>query len=105
MATNAQPIACTLSSNDLRDRHAWIADLAPDGLLSHQRSDLALHLWYKTDVIGRVRQMVRQEEACCAFLTFETHEKPDEARLTIKAPEAAREVADALFDWFVATAR
>ena len=44
MATNAQPIACTLSGKDLRDRRAWIADLARDGLLSHQRGDLALCL-------------------------------------------------------------
>ena len=67
MATNAQPIACTLSGKDLRDRRAWIADLARDGLLSHQRGDLALCLWYRPDVAGRVRQMVQQEEACCAF--------------------------------------
>ena len=105
MATNAQPIACTLSDKDLRDRRIWIADLARDGLLSHQRGDLALCLWYRPDVVGRVRQMVQQEEACCAFLSFQIHEQPDAVTLTIKATEEAREIADALFDQFVATAR
>ena len=67
IATNAQSIACTLSDKDLRDRRTWIADLARDGLLGHQRGDLALCLWYRPDVVGRVRLMVRQEEAYCAF--------------------------------------
>jgi hypothetical protein len=104
MATNAQAVACTLSRKDLRDRRAWIAGLAHDGLLSHQRGDLALHLWYKPDTVGRVREMVRLEGACCAFLTFEFQEQPDAMMLTIKAPEAAREIADTLFDRFIAMA-
>jgi len=33
---------------------------------------------------------MRQEQACCAFLTFEMHEEPDAVTLTIKAPEEAR---------------
>jgi hypothetical protein len=105
MATNARPIACTLSAKQLRDRRAWIADLAHDGLLSHQRGDLALCLRYRPDVVGRVRRMVELEEACCAFLSFHLHEQPDAVTLTIKAPEEAREIADGMFDQFVATAR
>lgn len=105
MAVHAQPIACTLSGKDLRDRRASNADLAREGLLSHQRDDLALCLWYRPDVVGRVRQMVEQEEACCAFLSFQVDEQPDAVTLTIRAPEEAREIADALFDQFVSTAR
>lgn len=105
MATDRQPIACTLSSKDLQERRAWIADLAGDSLLNHQRRDLALCLWCKSDAAARVREMVRQEEACCAFLKFEMHEQPNVVRLTIKAPEAAREVIDALFDQFITSAR
>jgi hypothetical protein len=33
------------------------------------------------------------------------HEQPDVVKLTIKASEAAREIANALFDQFVVTAR
>jgi hypothetical protein len=50
-----------------------------------------------------VRQIARQEEVCCAFFAFEMHEQPDALMLTITAPDAAREVADALFDQFVTT--
>jgi hypothetical protein len=43
-------------------------------------------------------------QTCCAFLTFRIDEVGDEVRLTITAPERAREAADALFDQFVANA-
>jgi hypothetical protein len=49
--------------------------------------------------------MVQLEEACCAFLLFQMYERPDAVTLTIKAPEEAREIADDMFDRFVATAR
>jgi hypothetical protein len=45
---------------------------------------------------------MRQEQACCAFLTFEMHEEPDAVTLTIKAPEEARTTVDALFEPFLA---
>jgi hypothetical protein len=46
--------------------------------------------------------MVAEERTCCAFLSFELHEHPDELLLTISAPEAARDVADELFGHFIA---
>ena len=45
--------------------------------------------------------MIRQEQACCAFLTFEMHEEPDAVTLTIKAPEEARATVEALFEAFL----
>jgi hypothetical protein len=92
MTTDSQPIACTLNGEEYRDRLTWIADLA-------------LHLQYLPAAVHRVQEMVRKEAACCAFLTFEMHEQSDAVLLTIKAPEAAREVAGALFDHFVVPAR
>jgi hypothetical protein len=41
MATNGEPIACTLNDKDFRDRRAWNADLARDGFPGHQRGDRA----------------------------------------------------------------
>lgn len=97
------PIACTLQGGSYQERLAWIAELARDGLRSHSRRDLVLHLRYTAEVAGRVREMVRKEEECCAFLAFELTEAADEVRLTITAPERAREVADGLFEQFVPT--
>ena len=95
------PIACTLQGGSYQERLAWIADLARDGLRSHARQDLMLDLRYAQEVAARVQEMVRKEEECCAFLTFVLTEADDEVRLTITAPERAREVADGLFEQFV----
>ena len=95
------PIACTLQGGSYHERLAWIAELARDGLRDHSRTDLVLDLTYAAEVAGRVREMIRKEEECCAFLSFELTETNDEVRLTITAPENAREVADGLFEQFV----
>jgi hypothetical protein len=95
------PIACTLQGGSYQERLAWIRELARDGLRGVSRDDLRLELSYAPDVAIRVRQMVGKEQACCAFLDFELTETSEEVRLTITAPERAREVADALFEQFV----
>ena len=94
------PIACTLQAVDYKDRLAWIAELARNGLLGSRRKDLQLELRYASSVVDRVREMVGKEQECCAFLTFELSETDDGVRLTITAPERARDVADALFEQF-----
>jgi hypothetical protein len=48
--------------------------------------------------VQQVGELMRQEQACCAFLTFEMHEKPDAVTLTIKAPEEAGATVGALFE-------
>ena len=95
------PIACTLQGTSYRDRLTWIEELARDGLRAVTRDDLRLELSYTADVAGRVREMVGNEQVCCAFLNFELTETGEEVRLTIKVQERAREVADALFEQFV----
>jgi len=102
-SSNTGPIACSLTAGNLKDRLAWIGELTRDALRSHERRGLMLDLRYAPEAADRVREMVRKEQECCAFLTFETHEDPDEIRLTITAPEAARKAADELFEQFVAS--
>ena len=95
------PIACTREPGDYRVRLGWIAELARDGLLGVSRNDLRLELRYAREVADRVREMVRKEQSCCAFLDFELAEDDRGVRLTITAPERARDVADGLFEQFV----
>jgi hypothetical protein len=102
--TEAPPIACTLAPGEFKDRLAWIGTLTGDALRSHERRDLVLYLRYAPEAAERVREMVRNEQACCSFLTFDLREAPDEIRLIITAPESAREAADMLFEHFVAGA-
>jgi hypothetical protein len=99
--TDEQPIACTLTASDLRDRLAWIAKLNRDALRGHDRADLTLRLRYAPEAMQGVRELMCQEQVCCSFLSFELHEQPNEVRLTIKAPEEARGMADALFEPFL----
>jgi hypothetical protein len=104
MSSKTRPIVCTLSAGNFKDRIAWIGELTRDALRSHGRQDLILDLRYAPEAAGRVREMVRKEQECCAFLTFELHEDVDEIRLMITAPEQAREAANQLFEQFVASA-
>jgi hypothetical protein len=99
--TESQLVACTLTGESFRDRLAWIGHLTRDALRGHERADLTLTLRYAREAAQRVQEMVRKERACCAFLTFETREQCDEVWLTVRAPEAARPTADALFEPFL----
>lgn len=96
------PIACTLDAGNLKERLDWIGKLNARALLGSQRGDLSLILDYAPEAIGDVREMVAGEQACCAFLAFAIDERADLVRLTITAPETAREAAEALFEPFSA---
>jgi len=101
MATpDTPPIACTLAPGDYLARLAWIAKLARDGLRRAERRDLELELHYALETADRVREMVRRERACCAFLTFDLQETSGEIQLIIRAPEEARGALDMLFGQF-----
>jgi hypothetical protein len=99
-ATELAPIACTLTASDFKERVSWIRDLAGESLLRVRREPLALHLTYDVAAADRVREMVRNEEACCAFLRFDLRSDARGIHLTITAPEGARETANELFAYF-----
>jgi hypothetical protein len=98
------PIACTLTAGTYQQRLDWIAQLTRDGLRSHQRNELILELRYASEVADRVRELVRKEDQCCAFLTFELSEENGDILLTITVPERARDAADLLFAPFLPSA-
>lgn len=96
------PITCTLSSPEFQARIEWIARLNADALREHHRNGLQLELIYASRAAERVRDMVRGERQCCAFLNFSLHESPDFVALRIEVPEKAREVAEIVFESFLA---
>lgn len=98
----APPIACTLDVGSFKARLTWIADLNAKALTTSRRGDLALILEYRPEALADVRELVRGEQACCAFLDFRLDERGDKLVLTITAPEAARDAADMLFEQFEA---
>lgn len=95
------PIACTLTGSGLQERLASIAALTRDALLGYERHGVVLDLRFAITAAARVREMVRKEKDCCAFLTFDLYEVQQEVRLRITAPESARKAADILFQQFV----
>lgn len=90
-------IACTLSATDYRVRLAEIAALTRDALRHAERRGLTLDLRYAPEAAARVRRLVEQERACCAFLQFELQEGAGEVRLLVTAsPAAAEAIPDLL---------
>jgi hypothetical protein len=61
---------------------------------------LRLELWYALQARDQVMEVVRAEQACCAFLTFALREDAEAVRVTIQAPERARAAAAAIFAGF-----
>lgn len=98
--SNAEPIACTLSPGELKDRLGSINELARQWLRNHRRMDLLLELDYAPEAVAQIRQMVEEERRCCAFLSFELRETDGGIRVSIRAPEEAREAAGHLFEQF-----
>jgi hypothetical protein len=99
-AKTETPIACTLEAGDFKTRTAQIEALATRHLRGVSRKPLSIELTYATDALPELRDLVRKETECCAFLQFDLTESPDGIRLKITAPEAARDAADTLFAHF-----
>ena len=103
MTMSSPPIACTLSGRSREERIASIGRLARDALRGQERDGLTLRLQYSREAAERVRAIVCQEQVCCAFLEFDLQQGSDDLLLTIRAPEAARDVANEVFGHFTAS--
>lgn len=93
-------IVCTLEGASFAERVIWIRALFARSLLERREEGLALHLALAPEAADDVDDLVRRERACCAFLEFEVERSADAVRLTIKAPEAARDSAGLMFAAF-----
>jgi hypothetical protein len=94
------PVACTLAPGDFSDRLEAIAELNRDALQHHTRDGLVLDLVYASTASRRVREMMRREQECCAFLRFDVLEDANSVRVRITAPETARCAASSLLERF-----
>jgi hypothetical protein len=94
------PIACTLDVGDFKERTAYIRDLARRALRNASRTRLTLALTYELDALEEVRELVRKEQTCCAFLDFDLKSNSSSVLLTVTAPQSAADAVDILFDHF-----
>lgn len=82
--------ACSLSTDDLKQRLDWISELRQRFLLNASRLDLTLEMRFSGQAAAEVDELVRLEQECCSFLTFRTRFTTRGVLLTITAPESAR---------------
>jgi hypothetical protein len=99
--SHAAPITCTLGAGTYQERLAWIAELNRSELQGSRREGARLILTYGPGAGRRVREMIRREQECCAFLGFKLTDGEKGLTLVITAPEAAWDALDAVFDPFL----
>ncbi|MGX8013767.1 hypothetical protein ACVDG8_034760 [Mesorhizobium sp. ORM8.1] len=97
---DALSIACTLGASDFKERVASIRALARRSLHHAERTLLSLNLTYGPEALEEVTDLMRKEQTCCSFLTFDLKTDRRAVVLTITAPQEAAEAADLLFDHF-----
>ncbi|MES0129422.1 hypothetical protein [Mesorhizobium sp. M0029] len=97
---DALSIACTLGASDFKERVANIRTLARRSLHHADRTPLTLKLTYGREALEEVTELMRKEQTCCAFLTFDLKSNSRAVVLTITAPPEAADAADLLFDHF-----
>jgi len=68
--TEARPIACTLSSSELKDRGAAWRKLWASGLLHRERVPGGIRLQADRGAEDALRQLVDLERECCAWIDF-----------------------------------
>jgi|ERR1022692_3276045 hypothetical protein len=67
-----QPIACTLTDAELRERRRTVLDAFHNAVLETTQIPLgyAFRLEPKSEVLGQLAHLVDLERQCCPFLTF-----------------------------------
>jgi hypothetical protein len=93
------PIACTLTSNAITDRLAFIEKLAHDGLIAREATSCGVRVRMRDteDVERRTRELIAAESSCCSFLTFGLERVDGELILEISGPDDARPIIDLFF--------
>jgi hypothetical protein len=88
------PIACSLSAADYRERLAEVAEVGRSSLIEVKElpNESVLHFRYPASTRDRLRAIVSQEAACCAFLDLSLRASDTELVLTLRAPAEARPI-------------
>ena len=100
--TTEAPLACSLSATDYTNRLAWITALNTASLRSNRRVGGRLTLVYAADAVVPVRELVRREQECCAFLRFTVTTSEDAVSLDVRVPDTAVDAAGDLLAPFLA---
>jgi hypothetical protein len=86
------PIACTLTSAELRARRAQVAALAEHALRCRDGGRLV----FDATAEPALRELVALEAECCPFLTLNLRRTGDALELTVTGPAEAAPIIAAL---------
>jgi hypothetical protein len=100
MPQDPQPLACSLPSDAMASRIAWLKDLKSRSLLDHWRDGGSLHLLFASDARRDVEDLVAKESACCGFLAFAVSDTARAVHLTVTPPREAAGFIDELLRHF-----
>lgn len=84
-----EPLACSLTGPELKDR---LAEIAAAGEHAVRVGD-ELRFPAGASMRERLERIIAAESHCCPFLSFELRESGDELVLTVEAPPDAEPVA------------
>jgi hypothetical protein len=100
------PIACTLTGDELPRRMAEIRALARAALISVERGEARATLHFRAGAATReeLERIVAAESRCCSFLELRLSDRRAALRLEIAAPPGAEPVLHELVDQFAAGA-
>jgi hypothetical protein len=99
----SEPIACSLTADELPARLAEIRAVGEGSLVGSEIEGPVARLRFRADdeLRSRLTAVVEAEARCCAFLEFDLSDHGREQLLVIRAPEGAgaeqvmRELAEA----------
>ena len=91
---------CSLNPADQELRLREFADLAADALIEAVRTPdgARVRLRRRSEVEGRLGQLIEAEQHCCSFLDFAMESGEESLTVEVSGPPAARELIDRLFE-------
>jgi hypothetical protein len=94
-----QPIACTLTPGQYRDRTGELAALAARALRSREQTSGGERLIFtdSQDTERELRAVIAAESSCCTFLRMDLQRAEGRLVLDIAGPQDARPIIAELF--------
>jgi hypothetical protein len=95
---DAQPIVCTLSASDLKDRGAAWQKLLGSGLVERDRVPGGIRLTAAPGAAASLIELINLERDCCAWMHFDVGEGSRGAAVTVTADGDGEAVLAAMFE-------
>ena len=97
--TEHQPLACTLSADELRTRRHWLAGLDRD-CVSREPTAVGIVVRYRrrAGIESELRELVAAESRCCAFLELEIRSAGEFVELEVSGASEAGPIIEAMFE-------